>query len=128
MLRMQDFSLPFYKMSKERLLISPTSPNFTPGEKGGKMLKASGTEQPQTYVDRKPTPLPQWWDSHDVMERFHFSERTLQTMREKQLLPYCIVGGRCFYREEDIQALFDNAFERINGKEVMKGGHYYEQL
>lgn len=69
---------------------------------------------PKTQLNWKPTPLEDWWDSQDVRTRFHFSERTLCTMREKKLLPYAIVGGRCFYRAEDLKKLFDDSFRRLN--------------
>lgn len=71
-------------------------------------------ERPNTRVNRKRTPLEDWWDSADVKTRFNFSDRTLYTMREKGLLPYTIVGGRCFYRAEDLQKLFDDSFYRLN--------------
>lgn len=69
---------------------------------------------PNTQLNWKPTPLEDWWDSQDVKTRFHFSERTLCTMREKKLLPYAIVGGRCFYRAKDLKKLFDDSFRRLN--------------
>ena len=74
----------------------------------------SGSGAPNTQFNWRPTPLEDWWDSQDVKNRFHFSERTLCTMREKKLLPYAIVGGRCFYRAEDLKKLFDDSFRRLN--------------
>lgn len=76
--------------------------------------KPLGCGFPNTQLNWKPTPLEDWWDSQDVKTRFHFSERTLCTMREKKLLPYAIVGGRCFYRAKDLKKLFDDSFRRLN--------------
>lgn len=76
--------------------------------------KPLGCGFPKTQLNWKPTPLEEWWDSQDVRTRFHFSERTLCTMREKKLLPYAIVGGRCFYRAQDLKKLFDDSFRRLN--------------
>ena len=74
------------------------------------------SKKPNTQVCRKATPLEDWWDSADLKNRFNFSDRTLCTMREKGLLPYTIVGGRCFYRAGDIRKLFDESFYRLNPK------------
>lgn len=74
---------------------------------------------PQTTVKREATPLEDWWDSCDVKTRFHFSERTLCTMRQQGKLPYAVVGGRCFYKAEDLKRLFDDSY---NLHQQEKGG------
>lgn len=96
---------------KEMLSEAPLPPQTS---KTSHSSAPSGNEVPKTQLNWKPTPLEDWWDSQDVKTRFHFSERTLCTMREKKLLPYAIVGGRCFYRAEDLKKLFDDSFRRLN--------------
>lgn len=93
--------------SEEQVLPTKTAKTSLPAT-------PSGNEAPNTQLNWKPTPLEEWWDSQDVRTRFHFSERTLCTMREKKLLPYAIVGGRCFYRAQDLKKLFDDSFRRLN--------------
>lgn len=87
---------------------------YTKTEQAEHPSAPSGNEAPKIQLNWKPTPLEDWWDSQDVRTRFHFSERTLCSMREKRLLPYAIVGGRCFYRAEDLKKLFDDSFRRLN--------------
>ncbi|WP_298553416.1 helix-turn-helix domain-containing protein [uncultured Parabacteroides sp.] len=41
-------------------------------------------------------------DSQDVCLLLNVSKRTLQTYRDKRLLPYTSVGGKFFYRESDV--------------------------
>ena len=41
-------------------------------------------------------------DSQDVCLLLNVSKRTLQTYRDKKLLPYTSIGGKFFYRENDV--------------------------
>ena len=41
-------------------------------------------------------------DSQDVCLLLNVSKRTLQTYRDKKLLPYTSIGGKFFYRESDV--------------------------
>jgi len=41
-------------------------------------------------------------DSQDVCLLLNVTKRTLQTYRDKKLLPYTSVGGKFFYRESDV--------------------------
>lgn len=44
----------------------------------------------------------EWWDNQDVCRLLGISLRTLQTYRDKGLLPYSQVGHKCYYKAEDI--------------------------
>lgn len=43
-----------------------------------------------------------WLDSQDVCLLLNVTKRTLQTYRDKKLLPYTSIGGKFFYRESDV--------------------------
>lgn len=43
-------------------------------------------------------------DNAGVCQRLHISKRTLQYYRESGLLPYTLVGNKCYYKIEDIIA------------------------
>lgn len=43
-------------------------------------------------------------DNSGVCLRLHISRRTLQYYRESGLLPYTLVGNKCYYKVEDIIA------------------------
>ena len=56
------------------------------------------------------TPLDQWHDNFEVMEMFHISQRTLQTLRSNGKLPFAKMGGRCYYKESDLQRLLEDSY------------------
>ena len=56
------------------------------------------------------TPLDQWHDNFEVMEMFHISQRTLQTLRSNGKLPFAKMGGRCYYKESDLQRLLEESY------------------
>lgn len=56
------------------------------------------------------TPLTQWHDNYEVMEMFHISQRTLQTLRSNGKLPFAKMGGRCYYKESDLQRLLEDSY------------------
>jgi hypothetical protein len=46
-----------------------------------------------------------WFDNQEVMELLKVSPRTLQNMRDTQVLPYSKVGGKIYYKSTDIEKL-----------------------
>ena len=64
------------------------------------------------------TPLSEWHDNYEVMEMFHISARTLQTLRSNGKLPFAKMGGRCYYKESDLQRLMEESYRDSR----MKGG------
>jgi len=56
------------------------------------------------------TPLTQWHDNYEVMEMFHISQRTLQTLRSSGKLPFAKMGGRCYYKESDLLRLLEDSY------------------
>lgn len=56
------------------------------------------------------TPLDKWHDNFEVMNMFHISQRTLQTLRSNGKLPFAKMGGRCYYKESDLQRLLEDSY------------------
>lgn len=61
-------------------------------------------------VTEQLTPLSEWHDNYEVMEMFHISARTLQTLRSNGKLPFAKMGGRCYYKERDLQRLMEESY------------------
>ena len=74
--------------------------------------------QENQEVTEQLTPLSEWNDNYEVMEMFHISARTLQTLRSNGKLPFAKMGGRCYYKESDLQRLMDESYRDSR----MKGG------
>lgn len=66
------------------------------------------------------TPLDQWHDNYEVMEMFHISQRTLQTLRSNGKLPFAKMGGRCYYKESDLQRLMEESYRDSRVKPMPK--------
>lgn len=49
----------------------------------------------------------EWWDNQDVCRLLGISLRTLQTYRDKGLIPYSQVGHKCYYKVEDIERFME---------------------
>jgi len=59
-------------------------------------------------------PLSKWIDKEETMRILKCSERTLQTLRDKDKLKYTrpLGGSKFFYLREDVEALFEKNFNR----------------
>lgn len=66
------------------------------------------------------TPLSEWHDNYEVMEMFHISARTLQTLRSNGKLPFAKMGGRCYYKESDLQRLMEESYRDSRVKPMPK--------
>ena len=49
-----------------------------------------------------------WLDAQDVCLMLNISTRTLQNYRDKGMLAYSLIGGKCYYRPTDIELLILN--------------------
>lgn len=76
---------------------------------GLQTLQPMQTMQGQEMTEQL-TPLSEWHDNYEVMEMFHISARTLQTLRSNGKLPFAKMGGRCYYKERDLQRLMDESY------------------
>lgn len=47
---------------------------------------------------------------HQLSEKLNISRRTLQTYRDKGLLPYILLSGKVLYRESDVESLLEKNY------------------
>ena len=51
----------------------------------------------------------QWLGNEDVCALLQISLRTLQSYRDIGMLPFSLIGRKCYYRVSDMQQLIDNS-------------------
>ena len=56
-------------------------------------------------------PAPKWLKSHDVQRLLRIAPSTLQTMRDKGILPYTKIGNVIYYDPEDVRKMLDRKTE-----------------
>ena len=49
----------------------------------------------------------QWLGNEDVCALLQISLRTLQSYRDSGMLPFSLIGRKCYYRVSDMQQLID---------------------
>lgn len=49
---------------------------------------------------------------YQLSKKMNISRRTLQTYRDKGLLPYILLGGKVLYKESDIEKLLEENYLR----------------
>lgn len=54
--------------------------------------------------------LKRWLDNEDVCNILSISKRTLQTYRDKGLLPFSRIRNKLFYRPDDIERLLQSSY------------------
>ena len=52
-------------------------------------------------------PTNEWIDNQAVCQALGVSKRTLQSFRDKGLIPYSQIGHKCFYKQEDIKEFIE---------------------
>ena len=59
----------------------------------------------------KKNPLDDiWLDNQEVCRFLKISKRTLQTYRDKLLIPYSQIGGKIYFKASDIQEHLENNY------------------
>ena len=61
------------------------------------------------YRKQTDLELKRWFDNQDVCQLLGISKRTLQSYREKGLLPFCIIRHKIFYKPEDVERLLQSS-------------------
>lgn len=56
----------------------------------------------QSHADKNPL-KEQWLDIQDTCHLLKISKRTLQSYRDKQILPFSQIGGKIYFRAIDIE-------------------------
>lgn len=54
-------------------------------------------------INKKDPLKDRWLDIQDVCELLHISKRTLQSYRDKGILPFSQTGAKIYYKASDIQ-------------------------
>ena len=54
-----------------------------------------------------------WIDSQDVLIKMHISQRTLQTWKTNDLLPFSNINGKFYYKKSDILRLLESNYSEI---------------
>lgn len=54
----------------------------------------------------------QWLDSSDVCCMLDISKRTLQTYRNNGTIPFSMIGGKVYFKEEDVIKLLNRNLKR----------------
>jgi len=54
-------------------------------------------------INKKDPLEDRWLDIQDVCELLHISKRTLQSYRDKGILPFSQIGAKIYYKARDIQ-------------------------
>ena len=57
-------------------------------------------------------PTNDWIDNQTVCQALGVSKRTLQSFRDKGLIPYSQIGHKCFYKQEDMREFIEK--HRVN--------------
>ena len=55
-----------------------------------------------------------WIDNEQACKRLSAGIRTLQTLRDSRILPYTKIGGKVFYKPEDIEKMLLLGYQSIN--------------
>ena len=55
-----------------------------------------------------------WIDNQQACQRLSVSIRTLQTLRDNKTLPYTKMGGKVFYKPEDVEKMLFIGYQPIN--------------
>jgi hypothetical protein len=67
-----------------------------------------------SFMPAKPNHLIEdWVDGNSVMEILKVSPRTLQTLRDKGMLPFSKINGKFYYKPADIEKLLSDNYITI---------------
>ena len=66
-------------------------------------VKALGRKVDLLMEKSKDRALAKWMDSEDVCKTLNLSKRSLQSLRDKDLLPCTQIGRKFYYRPADIE-------------------------
>ncbi|MBS6381324.1 MAG: helix-turn-helix domain-containing protein [Streptococcus sp.] len=58
-----------------------------------------------------PPETDEWLDNEAVCKRLGISKRTLQSYRDTGIIPYSLIGHKCYYKESDITDLLNSKSE-----------------
>ena len=76
------------------------------------MTRVRAMEEKTEELGRRQeeTGLKKWLDNQDVCDTLGISKRTLQTYRDKGLLPFSRIKNKLFYKPEDVEKLLQSSY------------------
>lgn len=72
------------------------------------LLERSKKLTPKKRVDEE------WYDNKEVAQLLKVSLRTLQSYRDKGILPYSQIGHKCYYKVKDIERFMEELKSETN--------------
>ena len=79
-------------------------------------LKNIKVQLQQLNKSRLETFQETWIDGQDVMQIMHISPRTLQSYRDKGILPYSQIRGKIYYKLSAIETMLDASYSKSKRK------------
>lgn len=78
-------------------------------------LRVNAIEEQTEAMSRRQEDiaLKKWLDNQDVCDVLGISKRTLQTYRDKGLLPFSQIRHKIFYKPEDVEKLLQSHHTNI---------------
>lgn len=67
------------------------------------------------FSDKNPLE-DKWLDNQDVCLLLNISNRTLQTYRDKGILPYSQIGAKIYYKASDIDLFLNQNYKEVEKK------------
>ena len=61
------------------------------------------------YHKQEDSGLKAWMDNQEVCQILDITKRTLQSYRERGLLPFCRIRHKIFYKPEDVERLMQSS-------------------
>jgi hypothetical protein len=65
---------------------------------------------------RKPSErmAEEWLNSRHVMSLLKITKGTLQSLRDKGILPYTIICSKIYYKSDDVEAILKSNYRKVN--------------
>jgi hypothetical protein len=54
-----------------------------------------------------------WLDNNQFCEALNISKRSAQNYRDQGLIPYSLIGGKVYYKLEDIEQLLNKHYTKV---------------
>ena len=67
----------------------------------------------------------EWLNCHNVLRMLNITRGTLQSLRDKGILPYSTIGGKFYYKVSDVEALLKSNYKKCPRKVNKHQGTYY---
>lgn len=62
-----------------------------------------------------------WVDGQEVLQMLHISPRTLQRLRDCEILPFSRINGKFYYKITDVEAILEKNYSLNRKKSKCRG-------